>query len=58
MKIFTITVQGKSQSDIEMALDEVKKLIQEDFYSGMNSNDTGEFSFDSDGMYEEEEEEN
>ena len=44
---YTITVQGEDQNDIELALAEVLKLIKEGYLSGANSNDTGEFHFDS-----------
>ena len=52
MKKFEIEIEGKSQSDIEIALKEVLRLIEAGFLSGMDSNEDGEFSFASEGEYE------
>lgn len=51
MKTFTIEVSGATQSDVEIAIDEVKRLVSEGYQSGSNENDTGSFSFDSSGEY-------
>ncbi len=40
-----IEITGDSESDIELALAEVTRLISEGFTSGGNSNDTGAFTF-------------
>ena len=52
MKTFTVTIDGDQSSDIEIALEEVKRLVEEGYTSGLNSNDTGRFSFESTGEYE------
>lgn len=44
MKIH-IEINGKSDSDIEVALEEVSKLINEGNTSGFNKNETGSYSF-------------
>jgi hypothetical protein len=54
-KEFTITVSGETQSDIEAALEEVLKLVREGYLSGVDSNESGEYSFDSTGEYKENE---
>lgn len=53
MKTFTITLEGKSQSDIESAMQEVMNSIQSGCHCGANSNDDGSFRFESDGEYDE-----
>ncbi len=53
MKNFEISVSGKTLDDIILAIDEAKRQIEEGYHSGMNSNDDGEYSFSSDGDYEE-----
>lgn len=55
MKTFQIELSGNFEGDIEMALAEVARLIAEGYTSGFNSNDTGSFSFDSSGEYDEDE---
>lgn len=52
-KEFTITVTGESQSDVEIALEEVLRLVREGYLHGHNSNETGEFFLESTGEYEE-----
>lgn len=52
----TITLHGKTQYDLELAAEEVKRLLSEGYLSGMNSNDDGEFYFDVTGESEEIEE--
>ena len=41
-----ITITGESFYDLEVALDEVKKKIEEEYISGFNSNETGDYEFD------------
>ena len=53
-KTFTIKITGQRLSDIEDALSEVKRLIESDMSSGMNSNDSGSFTFKSEGEFEDE----
>lgn len=52
MKTFTITVEGKTESDIEVAIEEVLRLVKNG-WSGFNSNEDGSFEFSSEGDYEE-----
>jgi len=52
MKTFNIEVSGKTLPDIINAIDEAKRLIESGYYSGFDSNEDGDFSFDSDGMYQ------
>jgi len=40
-----IDLQGKEESDIEFALEEVVRLIRAGFTSGANRNESGSFSF-------------
>lgn len=47
--LLNITIEGDSTSDLEMALDEVRRLLAQGCTSGNNSNDTGRFSFDVSG---------
>lgn len=51
-KEFTVTVSGDTESDVELALEEVLRLIKEGYLSGQNSNENGEYSFTSTGEYE------
>jgi len=53
MKTYTITVSGETESDVEISINEAKRLISEGYGSGLNSNDTASFSFESEGEYEE-----
>lgn len=41
----TITITGKSTSDLEFALEEVTRKVSEGYLSGMDSNDEGDYSF-------------
>ena len=45
-KHLRITITGESFCDLEVALDEVKKHIEEEYLSGFNSNETGSYEFD------------
>lgn len=58
MKTFTIEVNGKSQADIENALEEVLRLIRGGFEVGFDHNSDGSFSFANKGEFEENESEN
>ncbi len=52
----SITFEGKTQTDIENAVEEALRLIKNGNYSGTNSNEDGEFSFEVSGEEEREEE--
>lgn len=56
MREFTINLYGKTQGDIELASEEVHRLISQGYRSGTNSNDEGGFFFESTGDEEDEEE--
>lgn len=58
MKNFEISVSGKTLDDVVLAIEEAKNWIEKGYSSGFNSNDSGEYSFSSDGEYEEIENEN
>lgn len=53
MKIFNIQVSGKTLTEIINGIDEAKKRIEAGNTMGFDSNDEGDFSFESKGMYEE-----
>ena len=40
-----VEIFGDDYSDLELALDEVRRLVGERYVSGANENDTGRFSF-------------
>jgi len=44
-----ITVNGNSESDILIALDEIKNKIGEGYTSGKDGNDTGDYYFNIEG---------
>lgn len=44
-RMITLTLEGKTEGDLELAFKEVVKLIQAGNTSGRNSNDDGNFSF-------------
>lgn len=52
-----IEITGNTTSDLEIALDEVRKQVSEGFTKGFNRNDTGRYHFDVTGEEEETEEE-
>lgn len=54
MKTFKLIVRGKKQTDVELAIAESMRLIGNGNLSGFNSNEDGNFSFDSEGEYEDE----
>ena len=45
-KHLRITITGESFYDLEVALDEVKKKIEEEYLSGFDSNEAGNYKFD------------
>jgi len=55
MKEFTITVTGEDQGDIEIALEEVLRLVKEGYLRGAAGHENGTYSFNSTGEYFEEE---
>lgn len=50
----SITISGRTISDLEYAIDEVKRLVSQGYMSGFDSNDDGEYSFQLTGEEEEE----
>lgn len=48
----TITFTGKTLGDLEMAINEAKRLISDGNTCGANSNEDGEFSFNITGEEE------
>lgn len=47
IKKVMIILEGAEDGDIEIAVDEVRRLIQEGYSSGFDFNDTGAFQFKS-----------
>lgn len=45
MRIAVINIEGKTDSDIELALEEILRLIKKDFTSGLDINDSGSFDY-------------
>jgi hypothetical protein len=45
----TVNITGNRTSDLEDAIAEVKRLVDEGYLSGHDSNDTGEYQFDISG---------
>lgn len=45
-----INANGKTLSDVEGAIEEVLRLVREEFTSGANSNEDGRFSLDLTGQ--------
>jgi hypothetical protein len=41
-----IRIEGKEEGDIELALEEVLKKVQEGYTSGADRNETGQYYFD------------
>ena len=56
MRNLKINIEGKSDSDLEIALEEVLRVIKNGNMSGMDSNDSGEFNFQISGDEEPEKE--
>lgn len=45
MLTLTVNIEGNQPGDLEIAIEEVARLIREGYLCGMNSNDTGKFNF-------------
>jgi len=45
----TITLTGRSQNDLELALQEALRVVEAGNTSGTNRNDTGSFTFETTG---------
>jgi len=45
-KNLNITITGDDFFDLETALNEVKKMIEQEYLSGFNSNETSSYQFD------------
>lgn len=43
------TIEGETTGDLELALEEVTKLVSGEYTSGRDGNDTGSFSFEIEG---------
>jgi hypothetical protein len=46
MKTLMIEINGKTDGDLSIALDEVKKKVEQGYLSGFDRNDTGNYEFD------------
>ena len=55
MKTFTIIIEASDLSGVMNSLHEIKKVIEKGCTSGLDSNETENYSFESEGDYEEEE---
>ena len=49
----TVNVEGKTSGDLELALQEIVRLVSEGYLSGGDGNDTGDYHFDILGEEEE-----
>lgn len=45
MRTITINAEGKTDNDLELAVEEALRIIKSGCTSGMNSNDTGSYDF-------------
>lgn len=45
----TVTIEGHTQEDIEIALEEVQRLVGQGYLSKHDSNDDSKFTFDVEG---------
>ena len=45
-KRLRVTITGETFNDLELALEEVKNFIENEYSSGFASNDTGSYEFD------------
>jgi len=57
MLTLSIEIEGKTVSDLTLAIEEVKKAVDVGYQSGSNENDTGSYSFTRSGEGEEDSEE-
>ena len=46
LKRLSITITGETFDDFELALEEVKNYIEDEYLSGFGSNETGSYNFD------------
>jgi hypothetical protein len=46
MKTLTITITGETEDDLCFSIDEVRRLVDEGYLSGFNSNETASYNFD------------
>ena len=46
MKQLEVTISCKTESDLTIALDEVKRKVEQGFLSGFDSNDSGSYTFE------------
>lgn len=53
MRRFSIQIGGKTEEDVAYALDEIKRLVLDGNKAGFNANEDGDFSFASEGDYDE-----
>lgn len=44
--LYTITCEGETEEDLNLAFEEAGRLIKEGYTSGHDSNNTGSYSFD------------
>lgn len=52
MLTLTITITGKTQSDLKLALDEVEDKVMDGYTSGLDKNEGGAYQFTIDGEEE------
>jgi len=45
-KNLRVTITGETFNDLELALEEVKNYIEDEYLSGFGSNETGSYEFD------------
>jgi hypothetical protein len=45
-KNLRVTITGETFNDLELALEQVKNFIENEYSSGFASNDTGSYKFD------------
>lgn len=46
MKHLTITITGETETDLVIALEEVKSQVEKEFTSGFDRNETGSYTFE------------
>ena len=46
---YTVVAEGITLEDVLYAIDEARRKIEQGYHSGMDSNETGEFYFESKG---------
>ena len=50
MKRLKVAIKGKTDGDVQVALEEVLKKVKEGYVSGADSNDDGQYRFDVTGQ--------